>query len=251
MEAMALLQMQYLQRVRELMDDIEATSAAQTDSAAEAIANALVAGNEFYISPLGHGLTGDLLHRAGGMFAARPFSFSFSVNDGGGGAAGERERAEPFDADTEAARLAVRSSRMRDGDCIIVGSVSGRSVRPVSLAIAAREVGATVIGITSLEYSSRTAPIHPSGKRLSEVCDIVIDLRVPYGDAALAVEGLPEAVIPISGVATLMVGWMICAQVAEKLLARGLQPSFYMSVNRPEGRDYNERIQEQFDRQGY
>ena len=52
---MALLQMQYLQRVRELLDDIEATSAAQTDSAAEAIANALVAWNEFYISPLGHG----------------------------------------------------------------------------------------------------------------------------------------------------------------------------------------------------
>ncbi len=248
---MALLQMQYLQRVRELVDDIEATSAAQTDAAAEAIANALVAGNDFYISPLGHGLSGDLLHRAGGLAAAQPFTFSFGVNDGARGAARGRERPEPFDADTEAARLAVRSSRMREGDCIIVGSVSGRSVRPVSLAIAARETSATVIGVTSLEYSSRTAPIHPSGKRLSEVCDIVIDIRVPYGDAALVVEGLPEAVIPLSGVGTLIVGWMICAQVGEKLLARGLEPSFYMSGNRPEGQEYNKRVQEQFNRQGY
>ena len=103
-----MLQMAYLQRIRELVDDIEDGSAEQTDAAAEAIANALTAGNEFYISPLGHGLSGDLLHRAGGLFAARPFTFSFSVNDGAGGAGRERECPEPFDADTEAARLAVR-----------------------------------------------------------------------------------------------------------------------------------------------
>ena len=48
-----------------------------------------------------------------------------------------------------------------------------------------------------------------------------------------------------------MTCWMICAQVAEKLLERGLTPSFYMSVNRPAGREHNKKQREQFNRQGY
>ncbi len=243
-----MLQMEYLQRVRELIDDLESKAAAQTEAAAETIVEALVASNQFYISPLGHGNDGDLLHRAGGLVAARRFSFNLDIRDGG---ASDRPREKPYDTGLEAARVAVRGSRMRAGDCIILGSVSGRSSGPVSLAIAAGEIGATTIGITSLEYSAQIAASHSSGQKLDEVCDIVIDNCVPYGDAALAVPGLAEKAVPLSGLATTMTCWMICSQVIEKLLVRGLEPSYYISANRPDGPQFNEQMEEQCKRQGY
>ena len=140
---------------------------------------------------------------------------------------------------------------MRRGDCLVVGSVSGRSGAPISLAIAAGEIGVTVIGITSLEYSSRIQSTHSSGRRLMDVCDIVVDNCVPYGDAGMEIEGLPEKAIPMSGVATIVVCWMIHAQIIEKLLQQGLQPSFYISANRPDGPEFNENMRKQFNRQGY
>ncbi len=247
-----MLQMKYLDRIRLLLDDIESKSAEQTDRAAEAIVDAQLAGGQLFVSSLGHGNDHDLLHRAGGLVSVQPFSFSLSVRDSIGGAERDREEpAEHYDTSTETARVAVRSSRMRPGDCIIVGSVSGRSVAPVAIAIAAREIGVTVIGITSLEYSAEIDAIHPSGKRIGEVADIVIDNCAPYGDAALEVPGMTEKVIPVSGAATIMTCWMIFAQVIEKLLAKGLKPSHYISGNRPDGPDFNKRMQEQFRQQGY
>jgi len=243
--------MDYLRTVRALMDELESRSAKQTDAAAEAVVAALTAGNEFYVSSLGHGNDGDLLYRAGGLVAAQAFNFSLNVNDRTGSIERERPREEPLDAGLEAARLAVRSSHMRRGDCLVVGSVSGRSGAPISLAIAAGEIGVTVIGITSLEYSSRIQSTHSSGRRLMDVCDIVVDNCVPYGDAGMEIEGLPEKAIPMSGVATIVVCWMIHAQIIEKLLQQGLQPSFYISANRPDGPEFNENMRKQFNRQGY
>ncbi len=246
-----MLQHEYLARIRTLIEDLQERSTGAIDEAAGAITDTLVAGGDFYISPLGHGNEGDLLHRAGGMVAAQRFSFDFSLQDRIRGIHRPRPRQEPVDEGLEIARAAVKVSHMRAGDCIIVGSVSGRSVRPISLAIAAGEIGATVIGITAMDYTRDIEPIHSSGKLLKDVCDIVIDNCVPFGDASLQVEGIEENIVPISGVATTMTCWMICAQVAEKLLDRGLTPSFYMSANRPGGPEHNTEQQEQFNQQGY
>lgn len=246
-----MLQIDYLNRVRTLIDDLESKATGEVNAAAETVVQALIAGNQLFISPLGHGNDGDLLHRAGGLVAAQPFRFAFSITDKTGGIERDRPREQDIDPGLEQARCAVRCSRMRVGDCIIVGSVSGRSTAPVSIAIAAGEIGVTTIGITSLEYSSRIEPIHSSGKNLAEACDIVIDSHVPYGDASLEAEGLAERIIPISGVATIMLCWMIQAQVAEKLLEHGLQPSHYISGNRPDGPEFNKRMQQQFGEQGY
>jgi uncharacterized phosphosugar-binding protein len=246
-----MLQKRYLARVRELLDKIETTQAQTIDHAAEVVAEALATGHGFFISPLGHGNDTELLHRAGGLMALRPFRFSFSVESPVAACLRARPRPVELDPDLEAARLAVRTSELRRGDCLIVGSVSGRTPQPINLALAAREMGVTVIGITSLEYSSRVSSAHPSGRKLSEVVDIVIDNCVPYGDAALEVPGLPVPVLPLSGLATVTICWMLCAQVMEKLLARGLRPHVYLSVNRPEGPQFNAEEEKEYQQLGY
>ena len=246
-----MLQTRYLAQIRELIDRLESTQPEAVDAAAATVAAALATGHAFFVSPLGHGNEGDLLHRAGGLLGLRPFSYQFSVSSPLAEKLHDRPRPEAYDADLEPARLAVRASELRPGDCLIVGSVSGRSAGPVCLGLAAREAGVRVIALTALEYARRAVPAHRSGKLLHEVADHVLDNCVPYGDACLEVEGLAAPVFPLSGIATTLVAWMLCAQVLEKLLARGLSPQVYLSANRPDGPAFNDQATATFNQVGY
>jgi uncharacterized phosphosugar-binding protein len=246
-----MLQTDYLAKVRELIDRLETTQAEAVNGAAESIAAALAHGQGFFISPMGHGNEGDLLGRAGGMMALRPFNYGLSVDNPISDALRDRPRGEEFDADLDGARYAVRAGQMRAGDCLLVGSVSGRTPRAVSIAMAAREVGVTVIAVTSMEYTAGVKPQHPSGKRLCDVADIVLDNCAPYGDACMDVHGLSAPVFPLSGLGTTMICWMLCAQVMEKLLERGLRPHVYLSVNREGGEEFNRVQLEGYNGTGY
>ena len=246
-----LLSDRYLEEVHGLLERIRATQAEAIGAAAEAAANALANGGGFFVGPLGHGNEGDLLSRAGGLMALRPFNFSFHLDNPVADCLKDRPRPEPFDFDLETARLAVRASNLRAGDCLIVGSVSGRTPRPISTAIAARDAGVTVVAITSMEYTARVESAHSTGLRLCDVADIVVDNCVPYGDACLEVEGLAAPVFPLSGIATIVCCWMIVAGVIERLLARGLQPHVYLSVNREGGEAFNAAQLAEYNRLGY
>ena len=59
----------------------------------------------------------------------------------------------------------------------------------IGVALAAKARGHKLIAVTSLEHTNRVQPKHPSGKRLSEVADVVIDNLAPYGDSTLELEG--------------------------------------------------------------
>jgi uncharacterized phosphosugar-binding protein len=65
------------------------------------------------------------------------------------------------------------------------------------MALLAKEKGHDVIAVTSLEHTAQVQPKHPSGLRLSEIADVVIDNLAPYGDATLdCPEALPLAQSP-------------------------------------------------------
>jgi len=134
---------------------------------------------------------------------------------------------------------------------LFIGSVSGKSKNVVELAIQAREMGVTVVAITSLEYSSRLQSEHPTGKRLYEVADLTIDNHAPYGDAMLEVEGLDVKACPASGLAAACIMWAITAGIIERLLERGLVPTVYRSVNAPGGPEDVRSRQERYKELGY
>jgi len=81
----------------------------------------------------------------------------------------------------------VEKSNMLPGDVLLVGSVSGINILPVQMAMDAQKLGLTVIGLTAVEYSSKLEPRHPSGKRLFEACDIVLDNCSNVGDTLVYV----------------------------------------------------------------
>ena len=246
-----MLQNEYLAKVREVIDRLEASQAGPIDALAAAVADGLANGKAIFIAPLGHGNEGDLLHRAGGLMAANRFNYSFHVDQTIAASLKDREREQPFEAELETARLAVCAGHLRRGDFLILGSVSGRSARWVACAIAAREIGVRVIAITSLEYTAKVESSYPTGEKLCEVADFVIDNCVPYGDACMEVEGLAVRAFPLSGLTTTMACWMLCAQVVEHLLAKGLRPHVYMSANRADGPDFNAREEAEYGNAGY
>ena len=63
---------------------------------------------------------------------------------------------------------------------------------------------------------------HPSGKRLFELADVVLDNGAPYGDAVLATGGV--AVCAISSITAALLAQMVVAEVVRALLAAGETP---------------------------
>ena len=241
----------YLTTVRALLDHLEHTQLPAVEQAAAVIVDALRHGGCVYCSGIGHGLEGDFINRAGGLAAVQPLAFGFTLNDPVADCRKDRPRAEPFERDLETVRFALRASTLRAGDVLLVGSVSGRNRAPVELALRAREMGVRVIAITSLAYTARVDSMHPSGKKLAEVADVVVDNGAPYGDAAVAIDGLPEKMIPVSGVGTLAAGWMIWGRVMERMAQEGTPPSVYISVNREGGQAFYDKSKAEYHRRGY
>jgi uncharacterized phosphosugar-binding protein len=145
----------------------------------------------------------------------------------------------------------VRASNLRPGDVMLLGSVSGRNRIPVELGLACREAGVKVIGLTSLVYTEQVESLHPSGKKLKDVADVVIDNGAPYGDAAVEIPGIEVTALPVSGVSMTVAGWLLWETVMEKMAAQGEPPTVFMSANRPGGMDFLLASQKRFAERGY
>jgi uncharacterized phosphosugar-binding protein len=98
------------------------------------------------------------------------------------------------------------------------------------MAMGAKKAGLPVIAATSLQETSAVAPRHPSGTRLADHADVVIDLGSPVGDAISTVPGLDVPVGPVSTFTAIAVVNEIKVRVAELLAAQGTLPSVITSA---------------------
>ena len=241
----------YLDAVRTILNHLQETQLTSVESAADLIIQALKNKGAVFCHGIGHGSEGDFLNRAGGLAAPHLFSFGFNVNDAVANCLKDRPRTEPFDRDLETVRFAVKASNLRAGDVLMLGSVSGKNRGPIELALAARAMGVKVIGITAMKYTVKVKSLHPSGKKLCDSSDLVIDNGAPYGDAAVDVPGYKDKMMPVSGVAAIVAGWMVWGRVMEKMAEAGMPPSTFISINRDDGQEYYDRSQAEFNRRGY
>ncbi len=138
----------------------------------------------------------------------------------------------------------LKGSPAKTGDVLIIASTSGRNAVVIDMAIAAREEGIKTIGITSFAYSDGVSSRHPSGKKLCDLCDVVIDNCAPFGDAAIEIDGFPENVGPLSTVTGCAIVNALAAEVVVKLVEQGVEPPVFMSANRDGGDKYNARLLE-------
>ena len=125
---------------------------------------------------------------------------------------------------------------------ILIHSVSGRNAVTVDMAKAAKEKGLMVIVLTNLRMAEAVLSRHPSGKKLHDFADILIDNHGDYGDAAVRLEGFSQKVAPTSTVAGAAILNAVIARACELLLQEGVMPPVFMSGNLEGGDEHNRSV---------
>src|SRR6266403_972841 len=74
-------------------------------------------------------------------------------------------------------------------DVLLVISTSGIREVIIEMAEGAKKRGLAVIGLVSKAHCEQAQPAHPSGKKLQDVVDVMLDNGAPVGDSLLAIEG--------------------------------------------------------------
>jgi uncharacterized phosphosugar-binding protein len=137
-------------------------------------------------------------------------------------------------------------SPIHPGDVFVIASNSGVNGSIVGMALVAKEKGHDVIAVTSLEHTAQVKPKHPSGLRLSEIADVLIDNLAPYGDATLALPG-GIAVGSVSSITSAFIAQLLTIGVAERMNGDGRVPPLYLSANMPGGDEHNHALEEQYE----
>ena len=233
----------YINRLIEMLGELRDAESEAISIAAKRVVDTVTAGSRCFVFGCTHAgiLAQEAFYRTGGLVVMNPIlppGLTCDVRPITATSALER--------DERYGSIVFTSSGMKRGDMLIISSVSGRNGVPVQLALDARAAGVYTVAITSIAYSSAETSRHPSGKRLFEVCDLVIDNHGRVGDAELEIDGFAGRVSPTSTVTGAAIINAICAEAAAEFVARGIEPPVFMSANVDGGDEYNARIMEKW-----
>lgn len=231
----------YLEQIKLRLDRLAAASG-PVAAAVELVADALEAGGVVQAFGTGHSeaFAMEIAGRAGGLIATNRIPLRTVV------LRGTRDRSVLGGPDLERDPTVVDEllglTELHPADVFIVASSSGVNGSVVGMALAAKARGHKVIAVTSLEHTNRVQPKHESGKRLSEVADIVIDNLAPYGDTSLTLDdGI--GVGAVSSITAAFIAQLITIGVAQAMQARGKTPPVYISDNVPGGGEHNRALE--------
>ena len=121
------------------------------------------------------------------------------------------------------------SYNIEKGDIMIITSNSGRNAMPIEMAMRCQKEGIYVVALTNLAQSTNTTSRHPSGKKLYECADCVIDSCVPTADATLNLDGIKTG--PASSIVTMFLVNTIVSEAIKIVLSHGKRPYVFQSQN--------------------
>lgn len=133
----------------------------------------------------------------------------------------------------------------RPQDLFVVISNSGVNNVIVEMALHAKERGHRLLAITSLAHTRSVPATHPSGKKLADLADVVLDNKAPRGDALLELPG-GGAVCALSTLTGVLLVQLTVAETAAQLLASGDRPPVYVSANVPGGFEGNLELERRY-----
>ncbi|MBI2807375.1 MAG: SIS domain-containing protein [Planctomycetes bacterium] len=140
-------------------------------------------------------------------------------------------------------------------DVLIVVSTSGIREVIIEMAEGAKQRGLGVIALLSRAHCEQAEPAHPSGKKLLDIADVVLDNGAPIGDSLLTIDapskppgerGEPAGsrrTGPFSTVGGALVMNMLRCEVAQRLMERGIEPVFLPSHQFVGSRSVEEQLE--------
>ncbi|MER6951328.1 SIS domain-containing protein [Nonomuraea sp. NPDC000554] len=227
------------ERVAELVD----TQLPAIRRAGALIADAVRAGGVIHAYGTGHSEAAalEVAGRAGGLIPTNRLTLRDPVVLGGADPGAVDPLAER-DPDTAHQVLALHT--IEPADAFVIASNSGGNGSTVEMARLVKKRSLPLIAITSLAHTSMITSRHPSGLRLFELADVVIDNLAPYGDAVLETEHGP--VCGISSITSALAVQLMVAEAIGLLSAAGTVPPTYLSANTPGADAHNEALQAQY-----
>ncbi|MBN9306585.1 MAG: sugar isomerase [Devosia sp. 67-54] len=233
---------QYLSEITTRLERLAVTGG-PIDDAIALITDSLEAGGVVQAFGTGHSeaFAMEIAGRAGGLIATNRIALRTLV------LRGDRKVSElggaEFERDPNVGENLLALFDVQPNDVFIIASNSGVNGSILGVALAAKARGHKVIAVTSLDHTSRVTPKHPSGKRLSEIADIVIDNLAPYGDSTMQLEG-GIGVGAVSSITAAFIAQRITIGVAETMRQRGKTPPVYISANIPGGDEHNRALED-------
>jgi uncharacterized phosphosugar-binding protein len=231
------------ERMSQLITALASSQREAIVAVASQVEATVVAGHSLFAFGCNHSglLVQDLYYRAGGCMLVNPLW-----------GPGMNLQTDPplFTSDMERmpglAQRILDHSPLSAGDLLFVVSTSGRNTVPVEMAEKAKERGAVVVALTSLAYTHSVTSAAPSGRRLFEVADYVLDNGAPAGDALLTLSGLEVPVAPVSTITGSFVLHAVMAVALESMAAHGLTVPVFRSGNLEGGREHNQAVFRQY-----
>jgi uncharacterized phosphosugar-binding protein len=224
--------LRWITEAREVLDRIEQTQSEAIEQASQIAARAIAGGGVTHVFGTGHSRipVEELFPRYGSFPGFHPIvELSMTFHTQVVGANGQRQ-AMFIERQQGLADVILENFELRPTDALMVFSASGRNAVPVEMAMGARRAGLPVIAVVSLAEANAAPPSHPSGTRLTDHADVVIDVCTPVGDAVCQVEGLAEPVGPASTLANVTIVNALKVRVAELLVRSGWVPPVITSA---------------------
>lgn len=229
----------YFNKIKEILEIVEEKENKNIEKTVDLFVKAIENKNSIFTFGASHAgiISEELFYRAGGLALINPiFEPSIMLNI----------KPITFTSEMESlvgyGELIADKVNIKKDDIILCHSVSGRNCVMIDFVNKSKEKGAKIIALTNVSYSSQVKSRHPSGKRLMDIADIIIDNHGEKGDATIKIEGLEQKVSPTSTVIGSAIVNSMVAQVAEQLINKGITPPILFSANIDGGKEHNNKI---------
>ncbi len=236
--------MTYASMALELARQVAETQEEPVRRAAEAVVASLRAGGVVNAFGSGHSeaIAMEIAGRAGGLVPSNRLTPRDLVLYGG----------EPpsvltpeLERDPAVAHRIYELAPVAPQDVFVLVSSSGVNGTVVELASLVKERGHRLIAITSVKHSIQMTSRHPSGGKLLDLADIVLDNGAPYGDALMELPG-GGSYGAVSTITSALLAQMVVTEAVDLLVELGETPPVYLSVNVTGGDEHNKALESRY-----
>ncbi|KXK63475.1 sugar isomerase [Micromonospora rosaria] len=234
----------YLAAVTEAIGRVSAGQREAVTRAADLIADAVRADGVVHAFGTGHSeaLAMEIAGRAGGLVPTNRIALRDVVLRGGE----SPDLLGPMlERDPAVAHRLLDLTPVSPADVFVLASNSGVNGAMVEFAALVRERGHALVVITSAAHSARMTSRHPSGRKVADFADVVLDNGAPYGDATLPLPG-GGAVGAVSSITAALLAQQIVVEVVARLLDAGVPAPVYLSANIPDGDAHNAALEARY-----
>ena len=138
-----------------------------------------------------------------------------------------------------------RQYQFRAGEIVIVISNSGKNSSPLEVALHAKKKGCVVVGLTSVAMSTTAKTVHPSGRKLHELSDYVLDNGGVPGDTVIKLTDDIMTGPTSTFIGASLLNWLMLSTM-EWLRDHGHELPVLRSQNIPGAIEHNRKVGEKY-----